>query len=201
MAWLDVPSAARVPVPHKCHVTDSWYNAVALYANWKTCDIKNRYCHIFRVCEYIRGTDWWMDLVPAYRHHSELQVIIALSLISTLYKSQQHPLSHFSVCCVFNSRSLATSSNSGDSSAFRDHVVTARWTSRNWTLVNCQLNYGAISSQPPLQSLTQLPNLNSLTHSPANQLLFFTSLHFTSVNWTANNCNEQRTHCFKLSCL
>jgi hypothetical protein len=36
-----------------------------------------------------------MNLLITYTHHSELQVITALSLISTFYKSPQHPLSLF----------------------------------------------------------------------------------------------------------
>jgi hypothetical protein len=49
-----------------------------------------------------------MDLLTTYTHHSEIQAITALSLISTLYKSPQHPLSHFPACCIFVSRSLST---------------------------------------------------------------------------------------------
>jgi hypothetical protein len=67
------------------------------------------------VCVTIRrGIDWILDLLTT--HHSELQVITALSLISTLYKSSQYLLS-FPACCVFNSRSLATASNTWESSA------------------------------------------------------------------------------------
>jgi hypothetical protein len=43
------------------------------------------------------------------------------------------PATPFPAYCVFNSRSLATVSNSGDSSAFRAHVVTVRRISRNCT--------------------------------------------------------------------
>jgi hypothetical protein len=49
-----------------------------------------------------------MDLFTTYSHHSELQVITALSLISTNHKSPQHTLSLFPACCVFISRSLVT---------------------------------------------------------------------------------------------
>jgi hypothetical protein len=55
-----------------------------------------------------------LDLMTTYTHHSELPVITALSLISTLYTSPQKPLSLFPACYVFISRSLATASNSGD---------------------------------------------------------------------------------------
>jgi hypothetical protein len=37
--------------------------------------------------------DWWMDLLTTYTHHSELQVITALSLNSTVQKSPEHLLS------------------------------------------------------------------------------------------------------------
>jgi hypothetical protein len=84
---------------------------------------------------------------------------------------------------MFNSRSLATAFNSWDPSASRSHVVTVRRISRNWTLVNCEMNYSAISSQPPLQNSFQLPTLN-WTLSLTNQLLHFTSLHFTQLNCT-----------------
>jgi hypothetical protein len=65
-----------------------------------------------------------MGLLTTYTHHSELQVITALSLISTLYKSQQHLLILFQAA-IFTSRSLATVSNTGDSSASRAQVTAA----------------------------------------------------------------------------
>jgi hypothetical protein len=45
--------------------------------------------------DYRRGLDWWMHLLSTYTHDSELQAITATSLICTLYKSLQHPLSLF----------------------------------------------------------------------------------------------------------
>jgi hypothetical protein len=45
--------------------------------------------------DYTRGSDWSTDLLTTYTHHSELEAIIAPSLISTLYKTPQHPLSLF----------------------------------------------------------------------------------------------------------
>jgi hypothetical protein len=58
-----------------------------------------------------------MDLVTTYIHNSELQVIRALLLNSTHYKSPKHPLSLFPACSAFISRSLVTASNSGNPSA------------------------------------------------------------------------------------
>jgi hypothetical protein len=74
----------------------------------------------------LQGKDWISNLLTTYTHHSELQAITAPLLISTLYKSSQKPLSLFPARRVVNNRSLATASNSGDSSAFRAHVVTFR---------------------------------------------------------------------------
>jgi hypothetical protein len=83
--------------------------------------------------DYRWGMDWWMDLLTIYTHRSELQLITALSLISTIYKSPQQQLSLFLACRVFSSRSLATASNSG----------------------NLQLNAAQVlSSQPPFQNST-----------------------------------------------
>jgi hypothetical protein len=58
--------------------------------------------------DYRRGMDWWMDLLTTCTHHSELQVITALSLISTLYKWLAHAkYSQF----AFTSRFLITDLN------------------------------------------------------------------------------------------
>jgi hypothetical protein len=66
-------------------------------------------------------------------HHSELQVITALSLISTIYKSPQHPLSIFSRPLFLISRSLATASNSRDSWASRAHGLSSQPSVQNST--------------------------------------------------------------------
>jgi hypothetical protein len=67
-----------------------------------------------------------MDLSTTYTHDSELQAITAPPLLSTIYKSPQHLLSLFPGCCVFISRSLATASNNGDSSASRAQVFSSQ---------------------------------------------------------------------------
>jgi hypothetical protein len=117
-----------------------------------------------------------LDLLTTCTHHSEVQVLAALSLICNIPRSPQHPLSLSPACYVFNGRSLATASNCGDVSASRAHVGTVRRISHNWTLVNCQLYHHLFLAL--LQSLTQLPNLNWLTHSATN---YFTSLHSTEL--------------------
>jgi hypothetical protein len=54
-----------------------------------------------------------LDLLTTCTHHAELEVITALSLISTLYKSLHATSSHFS----FTNRFLVTDLNNDDSSA------------------------------------------------------------------------------------
>jgi hypothetical protein len=79
------------------------------------------------VCDYRRGMDWILDLLTQHA------TTINYSAIADLHKSQitRAPAKpFFPGCCVFNSRSLATASNSEDSSASRVHVVTVRQISR-----------------------------------------------------------------------
>jgi hypothetical protein len=85
------------------------------------------------MADYRRGMDWWMDLLTTYTRDLELQAITALSLMYTL-KIITEPAKPFPACCVFISRSLATASNSGDSSASRDQVLSVQRIPRNWTL-------------------------------------------------------------------
>jgi hypothetical protein len=73
--------------------------------------------------------DWILDLLTSYAHHSELQVITTLSLISTIHKSLHAKCS--SACSAFKSRSLATASNTGDSSALRAQVTPVQRIFRN----------------------------------------------------------------------
>jgi hypothetical protein len=76
----------------------------------------------------------------------------AIAPVSTIYKSPQHPPSLFPACCVFTSRSLATASNSGDSSASHAQVL---------------------SSQPPMQNstLSFVPYNISMDHTENTTLL------------------------------
>jgi hypothetical protein len=53
------------------------------------------------MCDYRRGLDKWMYLLTTHKRDLELQDITAPSLISTIHKSSQHPLSYFSsLLCV-----------------------------------------------------------------------------------------------------
>jgi hypothetical protein len=121
----------------------NWYYCVILFL-LRAIKIKSHeYSHLFHIelknwqihywlndtttrkCEYRRGLDWWMDLLTTYTHDSELETITVPLLISTFPKSPQHPLSlFFPICCIFISCSLATASNSWDSSALRAQVLS-----------------------------------------------------------------------------
>jgi hypothetical protein len=110
--------------------------------------------------DYRQGIDWWMNLLTACTHQSHLQVITLLSLISTFYKSSQHLLSLFqpavSSPVVPWQRFLRVE-------MLQLHAFTSLcYSSPCRTLVNSQLNYSAISSQPPLQGSTDwLPQFSS----------------------------------------
>jgi hypothetical protein len=91
------------------------------------------------VCDYRRGSGWRMDLLATCTHHSELQVITALSLISKLYKSQQDPLILFQPT-VFTSRSLATASNSGDFSISGAQIHLSQTPVQNSTIASLLLS-------------------------------------------------------------
>jgi hypothetical protein len=96
-----------------------------------------------------RGLDWWLDLFIILTHDSWL---------------------HFTVHCYSHTRVLSLL-QSAVLFIYRAHVVNVRRVSRNWTLVNCHLNYIAIRQLP--LSLTTL----------TNQLLHFsysTELHSES---------------------
>jgi hypothetical protein len=93
------------------------------------------------VCVYRRSMDWILDLLTLCTHHSELQVITALSPVSTLYKSPQHPLRLFQPAGTGHSQAKA--SNNGDTSASSSQVLLL---------------------QPPVQNSCQFPELTSATY-------------------------------------
>jgi hypothetical protein len=93
--------------------------------------------------------------------HTPLGTTSTYNTIADFHTSQTTtaPAKPFPACCVFISHSLATAANSGNLQlyAFMSscHSCPCR------TFLNCQLNYSTISSQPSLQSSTELPTLNS----------------------------------------
>jgi hypothetical protein len=123
--------------------------------------------------DYRRGLDWWLDLLTTITHDLWLHLIIAPSLISTLYKSLQHTLSLLS-------RSLVTASNRGDSSASaftslpassQLHRLSLLFTDSLTTINSCS-NYSpciisARSEQKtPLPTVPLLLRVNSLPWEP-----------------------------------
>jgi hypothetical protein len=83
------------------------------------------------VCDCRRGLDWWMDLLTTNTYepnYNQLQSCRWSPHFTNVYKLNLLP-----ACYVTNSPSLATASNSGDSSASRAQDVTVRRISHNWT--------------------------------------------------------------------
>jgi hypothetical protein len=70
---------------------------------------------------------YW-PLIPITRNHKQLE-----RYRWSPHFTNHYTLSLFRACCVFNSHSLATPSNSGDSSASHIHTVTVQWISHSWT--------------------------------------------------------------------
>jgi hypothetical protein len=114
-----------------------------------------------------------MDLLTTYTHHSDLQIITALSLISTIHRLPQHLLSLFHTA-VITSHYLATTSKSGDSSASRIQILSSQPPSQNASKLNT--DYSKISSQPPLRAQLNCQPSTELSHSPT------TSLHSTELH-------------------
>jgi hypothetical protein len=101
--------------------------------------------------DYRRGMYSLLDLLAQLVNTSNYSAIADLPQITTASAKQ------FSACCVLISRFLATVSKSGDSSASRTQVLLSQPPVQ--ILLNCQLNYSAISSQHPLQTSTELATL------------------------------------------
>jgi hypothetical protein len=123
------------------------------------------------MCDCRRGMDWWMDLLTAYTHHSELQVIIALSLISTA------PTKPFPVCSVITRRSLATVSNNRDSSASRAQVLTSQPSLQSGTKVKVKVKVTLRLTVSESVSLGVEPHLGLMTR----YLLLFDSFGLVFV--------------------
>jgi hypothetical protein len=91
--------------------------------------------------------------IDTYTHDSELQVFTMQSLITTIHKSPQHPLSLFQPTVsspVVPWQRLLTA-----------EIVQLLWSipfalASTTPQLKCQINYGNISYQSPLQNSTEL---------------------------------------------
>jgi hypothetical protein len=103
--------------------------------------------------------DLQMDLLTSYTHDSELQAVTAPPLISTINKSQQHPLSCFqhavSSLAVPWQRLLTVE-------ILQLHALRCSCHSRPCR-TQLSTDYSAISSQPLLRSSTALPIINHIS--------------------------------------
>jgi hypothetical protein len=88
--------------------------------------------------------------------HSRLVTTSNYSATANLHNSQftTTPAMPFPARCVFNNRSLAPTSNSGDSSASRAHALPSPTLVQNCLSASAQLNWIVVSSQPPAGLVT-----------------------------------------------
>jgi hypothetical protein len=84
-----------------------------------------------------------------YTYNSELQLITVPLLISTIHKSPQHLLNLFQPA-VFSSHSLATASNSGDSSASHTYALSSQPPMQNCLTLSLAYNISAQTTQKHL---------------------------------------------------
>jgi hypothetical protein len=179
------------------------------------------YCHIFRS---VTIDGFWIGFW-IYWHDLELQVITAPQLVSTLYSSLQHTLSLFQPGDL-TSRSLATTSNCGDSSASPSQLLN--WVDLSWIPpYNEARGRNAWGENPiikksdgnlVLQNIRKLAsgkdnrptrNSTSLLRHPTtiNTNNFWKSLHniiitlttYTTKYYTNNDCSSLAKH-FNISC-
>jgi hypothetical protein len=78
------------------------FNALLFPGYLMTPSASTVYYHELGVRDYRRDMYWKLDLSTPRTHHSELEVITTLPLISTLHKWLQHPL------CLFQSAVSST---------------------------------------------------------------------------------------------
>jgi hypothetical protein len=124
--WMQLIGPIQMTAFLSAHVF-AWYSLyIVMYGVEPSSSIRE--FPSFRIvtckCDYRRGLDGDSIYWPLI-HDSELQVITALSLISTGHKSPQHPQNLLLAYCIFIGRSLATVSNNEDSSASRAQVLSS----------------------------------------------------------------------------
>jgi hypothetical protein len=152
------------------------------------------YCHDLKVCDYRQGIDW----ITTFVEHLYTQLVTksnynAIADVHTLQIITAHA-KHFPACCVLTSRSLATASNTGDSSATRAQVFPSPTVVRdglpaissrklnpilccNWQLTRCHL----FSVILPMTTPEPLPIIFNCRYSTNSQLSLGPSLVLRST--------------------
>jgi hypothetical protein len=128
--------------------------------------------------------DWWINIDHLY---TRLGTTSNYSAIAYLHTLQITPATAkpFPACCVFISRSLATASNSGDSSASRAQVLSSR-AELNSQVTTARL--AAISHQPPSLLFTDWLSTNPLSSLPTEL-----QGHLISTNWVRVRVRESES--------
>jgi hypothetical protein len=120
--------------------------------------------YTYNILSWFRGawlqTGYGLDIgfIDHYTQHSELQANATLPLISTLQITTA-VAKPFPAYCVFNSRSLATPPNSGDSSVSGAQVILSQPDVHNSTQLTTQLQRHLFSTS--LAELNCQPSTNS----------------------------------------
>jgi hypothetical protein len=131
-----------------------------------------------QVCDYRRGVDWILHILTTLTHDSELHVITALPLISTLYKTLRHAKSSQSSLVIsrqriYNSLTVSYSTHKiffpQPNSFLHDWTANPRYLSYLPT-ANCLV---AISSQLPSTASSQLTLSQSQSQSQSQ--IYFTT--------------------------
>jgi hypothetical protein len=118
-----------------------------------------------------------MDLLTSCTHHSELQVIAALSLISTLFQITIAHADSSPACSVSNSRFLVTDVNSGDSSSSF-----------------LQKSSSELTANSELNSVAPIRFLITTLHGPSRKHRFQQKIYVVCVFVAAGTC-------FRICCL
>jgi hypothetical protein len=127
-----------------------------------------------------RGLIGWLNLLTTCTHHTKLQVITALSLIPTIHRSPQHPLSPFQ---PFESSPLPFPGNgfkSGDSSVSHAYVIPLPYRTA------CQLFPPELSIKFPSASIRYLVPIYSqlFCQTPTLETPSVPLLHL--ISWQAD---------------
>jgi hypothetical protein len=108
-------------------------------------------------CDYRWGLNWWMNLLTTYAHHSELQVIIVLLLVSTLCRLLAHTMSPQSSLGISWQRLLTMEILQFPMLRASCHSCPCR------TLINYKLNYSTtLLSLPCRAQLTAALNWTAI---------------------------------------
>jgi hypothetical protein len=148
------------------------------------------------VCDNRRGMDSWTDLMTTYTHHWELQVITALSLISTLHKSLAHAMSSPSLLDVSWLQLLTVE-------MLQLLALRSSYHSRPWRTQHTQLLRHLFSASVAELNWLDCPSrllYNHFSGTISKTPFFIVALEFVSAGmYLPNRCSETAVCLFAYS--